>query len=236
RFVRDLMRTRFHLQGQIALVTCNTGAIATFAHDLSMVFNTRVLAFRKKVLYDCKVANGNIIKRGVTKYDPDLVEQKSISDGDAAWEPEPEPEVKKSPEEDGFFPGYMIHAVTKHWVSSESWGEHLKFDRAVPKPASLGPVLYSHVEPTQLRLQVLGGRRGVFEVEVNVVDEQGNPPTVYDEDGRVEVVLGGEYDPASGQGVELLGESQWRFEAKNRGHHSLKARAHRIPSFQLRAT
>lgn len=241
RFVRDLMRTRFHLLGEIALITCRTGSISTFAHDLSIVFDTTVVAFRGEVGYDLDISGKRITQRGLTKYpaeDAQAGSRTPLSSNDAVWEQEADTPTREraSPEARDYHPGYLAHDVTKPRVPRELQGLHLKFDRLVPKPSALGPVTNMHIEATKLRVKVLRGPGGVFDVEVDAVDPHGHLPTIYDEDAKLEVVQGGEYNAETKRGVEFLDSPSWRYGAAERGQHTVQLRVHDIEAFQLRAT
>lgn len=241
RFVRDLMRTRFHPLGEVALITCKTGSISTFAHDLSIVFNTTVVAFREEVGYELKNSGERVTQRGLTKYPAENAQAESqmpLSSNDAVWEQEADVPTREqaSPVERNYHLGYLVHDVTKPRVPRELQGLHLQFDRLVPKPTALGPLTNMHIDATKLRVKVLRGPGGVFDVEVDAVDPHGNLPTIYDEDAKLEVVQGGEYSAETKRGVEFLDPPSWRYGAAERGQHTVQLRVHDIGAFQIRAT
>jgi len=240
RFVRDLVRSRFHPLGEIALITCKTGSTSTFAHDLSIVFDTSIVAYRQEVGYSLSLAGEQIIQRGVTRYPAKrkLDAARPLSSSDAVWEHEPDGQTRDQAlaKERGYLPGYLVHDVTKPRVPRELQGLHLAFDRFVPRPSSLGPVTNDHIDATQLRVTILRGPGGVFDVEVDAMDERDRPPTAYDEDAKLEVVRGGEYSPESKRGVEFLEPPSWRYGTEENGRHTVQLRVHEVETFQLQAS
>jgi len=236
RFVRDLMRTRFHPLGEIALITCKTGSTSTFAHDLSVVFDTSIVAYRGEVGYSLELSGEQIVQRGVTKYPARKSETRTpLSSNDEVWEQEPDVHAREGAS-GGHLPGYLVHDVTKPRVPRDLQGLHLAFDRFVPRPSSLGPVTNDHIGASQLRVTILRGPDGVFEVEVDALDERDRPPTAYDEDAKLEIIRGGEYSEESKQGVEFLDPPSWRYGTDEHGRHTVQLRVHEIDTFQLRAS